>query len=276
MCDEDYALSVTYYVVLSCSILSALCCLVLILAYIKYKNLRSLSMRVVFMMNLNDLARNAVFMIPFESLSDPLICTIYAFVNNLTFVNNAVWAIYLSISLYRVILTYDVNPKTYFNQVLFFVFIVSPLINTGPILTNSYGVNKGMCTVKEYGLGIIWRYAEMGIELLATLLSIIVYIKIYLKARKYEIYTISNLIFQRGMIFALITMTVIVSACTIRFLELEYTFCDLYIYFILYYALISLQGFFNFLGIMANNSIRNALKKNINQEACEDSLFEIK
>lgn len=276
MCNEHHALNVIYYTILSCSILSALSSLILIFSYLKYKNLRSLSMKIVFMININDLIRNVAFMVPFEYLSNRFICIIYGFVINVSFVNNSVWAIYLSFSLHRIMLTYDGNPKTYYNYVLCFVFILVPLLNIAPIFTDSYGTNKGICTLKEYGPAIIWRYTEIGIEILATLLSVIIYLKIYLKARKFEVFTISDLIFQRGMIFAIIAMIISVVACTIRFFEFRYTLCDLYIYFIFYYVLISSQGLFNFLGILANKSIRSALKKNLTEETCEDSLFEIK
>lgn len=260
MCNEHHIFSVFYYTLLSCSIITALSCLFMIFVYTKYNNLRGLSLKIVFWISINDLIRSVFYMIPLIYLDNQTLCVIYGFFINVTFTNNAIWAIYIVISLQRVLFSFNKETKTYFNYALLITLIAIPLYHIGPVITNSFGQNRGICTFKNDGLGLIWRSIQMSIIFLVAILSIIIYLNIYFKAKRFEILTMFDLIFQKGMIFAIITITTSTTLILFRYLEISYGLCNTYIIGIISCIAISLHGFFNFLGVLGNHNIRNTLR----------------
>lgn len=274
MCDESEIYVIFYYTLFSCSIPTVISCLFMIFVYLKYNNLRGLSLRIVFWMSINDLLRSGFYMIPPGYLESYVICTTYGFIINVTFTNNAIWAIYIVITLRKILFSFAKETKTYFSYFLFTTLFIVPLYHIGPLLTNSYGNNRGICTFKNDDLGIIWRSIQMGIIIAAGILSIVIYINIYIKTKRFELLSISDLIFQKGMIFAIITILTSSFIITFRYLEVSFSICNTYIFGIISCVAISLHGFFNFLAVMSNNNIRRTLIDTLKQRTRSASLLD--
>lgn len=274
MCNENEIYEIFYHTLLFCSIPSVISCLFMIFVYLRYKNLRGLSLKIVFWMSINDLLRSGFYMIPQEYLKSHTLCTTYGFMINITFTNNAIWAIYIVITLRKILFSFVNESKVYFNYCLFITLFIVPLYHLGPILTNSFGRNRGICTFKNDDLGIIWRSIQMGIIIAAGILSIIIYINIYISTKRFKLLSISELIFQKGMIFAIIAISTSSFIIIFRYLEVRYSICNTYIFGIISCIAISLHGFFNFLAVLRNNNIRRTLIDTLRQRSRSASLLD--
>lgn len=271
MCYQSELEKILYYTLLSGSIFSVIGCLFIVYIYFRYTYLRGLSLKIVLWISINDLVRSGVYIIPTRFLSDYTICMVYGIVINVAFTNNVIWAFYIVVSLYRIMFTFKAESKNYFNYVLLFTLVVVPLVHLIAIPTNSIGKDLAICTFSRSDSGFIFRTSQMGLIFTLTIISIFIYIKIYIQAKRYQLISMSELIFQKGMILAIITILISSFIMLIRILEFIYGFCSLQVPFIVYYALISLHGFFDLLGFLANNNIRRELIDAILHRSRSDS-----
>lgn len=273
MCNQNELETILYYTLLSCSIPSALGCLFIIYVYFRYSYLRGLSLKIVLWISINDLIRSGAYMIPTRFLSNYTICMTYGIIINVAFTNNVIWAFYIVFSLYRIMFTFIAEEKNYFNHVLFITLTIIPSVHLITIPTNSISIDLAICTFDKNDSGFIFRTSQMSLLLLLTIISIIIYIKIYLRAKKYELLSMSELIFQKGMLLAIITILISSFIMLIRILEFVYGFCHLKVFFIVYYALISLHGLFDLLAVLANDNIRRELIDALLQRPRQDSFL---
>jgi hypothetical protein len=277
MCNEDERFKVIHDVLVYCSIPSGIACLFMIFAYLKVRVLQSFSLKIVFWMSVNDLVRNAFYVLPMKYLENENICVLYGVVINTALTNNAIWAVFIVISLYQVIFSYDRNVEVYFKYALLITFGVIPILNVLPIFTKSYGFNYGICTFKTDLGGIIWRSIQEGIIIITIIFSLVMYSVIYIKQRRFQMLTIKEVIFDKGMIFVIITSVTVTFLILFRYLEISYDICQIYEFGILSSSAVSLHGFLNFLAVMGNSSIRRAVTDSLHSRPSidEKGLFEV-
>lgn len=272
MCNEKEIYEIFHYILLTCSVPSVISCLFMIFAYLRIRNLQSSSLRIVFWMSINDLIRNGFYMIPMKYLQNNKVCMVYGVVINTALTNNSVWAMFIVIALYQVMFSYERDVERYFKYAFFTTLIFVPAYNISAISTDSFGLNYGICTFNRSLHGLIWRSVQEGFILATVVVNLVLYGIIYRKQQRFKMLTFKEVIFDKGMIFVLITMITITFLMLFRYVEIGNSICDVYILGIMSSITISLHGFLNFLGVISNSNIRRAIKESFCKASSEDDM----
>ena len=272
MCNESQIYEILHYILLTCSVPSVISCLFMIFAYLRIRNLQSSSLRIVFWMSINDLIRNGFYMIPIDYLKNKNICVIYGIVINTALTNNSVWAMFIVIALYQVMFSYERDVERYFKYAFFITLVLVPAYHISAMSTNSFGFNYGICTFKGALHGLIWRSVQEGFILATVVVDLVLYAIIYRKQQRFKMLTLKEVIFDKGMIFVLITMITITFLMLFRYVEIGNSICKVYILGIMSSITISLHGFFNFLGVISNSNIRRAIKESFCKASSEEDM----
>ena len=125
-----------------------------------------------------------------------------------------------------------------------------------PLITDSYGLNEGTCTYKHDKNGYIWRSVQEFTLILGIIVSLGFYMKIYFKLKKLKIIILREIVFEKGMIYSIITFATLVFLICYRYFEINKSFCDYWILALLSYGFFSLNGVFNFIALLFNKEFR--------------------
>lgn len=256
MCNKNDTLGILSNILFYCSILSGFFCSITILLYFLLKNQRTTLFRVILFMSFADVLRSLDFLLgPYVEINKTY-CKIFGFMGNFTITFNAIWSYYIVFLLYQIYNKFPKQAKDYLGIWCIFAFIVAPIFQALPLITDSYGRNEGSCTYKRDTNGYIWRSVQEFTLFLGIIISLGFYMRIYLKLKKLKIMILREIVFEKGMIYSIITFTTLAILICYRYFEINKHFCDIWILALLSYCFFSLNGVFNFIALLFNKEFR--------------------
>ena len=259
MCNEDELFSILRILILCCSVLSLLASILIIVIYVVYKDIQTLSFKILVCISVSDLLRSIALIYPMKWYNIKFLCYLAAIISNCSLTTNAVWSIYIMFIVSQLYSSSYSEPKLYFKTWFIIAFVLSPIFHTLPLITNSYGQNEGICTYKNDDTGLIWRTIQQSLITLVLLIALILYSQIFIKLINLKILTFKEIIFEKGMIYSIIFVVAICLILAYRLSEISLGLCDNFPLAVLSYGLLSLHGFLNFLATFYNRNFRGTL-----------------
>ena len=256
MCNEKDIYLTIEIILFTCSIVTILSSLIIFCIYATYKAIRTESFKILICISISDITRSAIYMIPYSWLTNSTLCTFNAILGNSTITINVIWSIYIIYLLRQFYLYHPETPKIRFRTWFLVAFVGAPCFQLLPLLTSSYGINRGVCTYKSNTVGNIWRSVQEITALICVIIALIVYFKTFLKLNHLKILTWKEIVFEKGMIYCIIYIASLSIIFIYRITEASLNFCDTYILAYISYSVLSLQGFFNLIAIFSNQNFR--------------------
>ena len=230
----------------ACSILSLLGSLFIIVLYLTIKSLRIFYAKIIFFIAISELLRSICYLIPCNYITSMTLINIIALVSDSTFLISIVWSAYISITLYKLILSYQEGFKDDYKYWCYFTWVFIPIINVGPIFTNSHGVRGTICTYSFDKVGNIWRLAGMYIPVWIFIIgSLIVCCKIYHISSCFDIENEKKLMVRKLFLYPIL-LIIEVGPMTIGTVLVDYTTIQIPgVFWLITFCLYALHGFTN-------------------------------
>jgi hypothetical protein len=262
MCNKFSEATSIYYLLIGCSVPSVLGCFLITFIYYYFKDLRGLSLRIVLYIAINDGIRSILYFVPVDRLHDDAFCKAFGYIFSTTFVSNAAWAMCIAVTLYMSNVKYRENYE-YYHKIFFILsYVLIPIIQALPFITDSIGYNDGICTVINTKEGQLWRIATDYVPMISlNSACFFIYLRIYYVFKHLGVLHINEIMLEKGMIYPVIMCVVITPLLVLRVLELFYSSCQLFELAIISYGLLALHGFFNTLALLANRNIRRHIRE---------------
>ncbi len=249
-----------YYFYLSCSMLSLICCTYVICVCIYFKLLEGLSFKIVFYIAINDSIRALVIAIPIRQYHLEHWCDVFGFIISSIFLSTIVWASCICVTLYQIMIKETSHYERYHKVWLGIAYGLVPAIQALPIITDSYSLDTGLCSLEDTTTGNLWRLCIIYVPAWALIvLALVVFIKVYLKLKTEQTQAMKSIILDRGFIYVLLVILILIPMTCLRISEALLEDCPLEYFAIFSYGLISLHGFLNFLAFSSNKVVRTTL-----------------
>lgn len=259
MCNKSEYYFEIYLISLVCSTISALSIIFFFILCYKAK-LEGPSIMILKNMSIIDLIRSFVFLFPYSYSSNFYFCQVFATVVNGALFSNCIWSVFIVITLNQQYSNFPEPPNKSFMIWNIFAFILVPIYQILPILTNSYGFNDGFCTYKEDSLGYIWRFIQEGLILIICVAGVVMNIKLYQKYVGYHFFNFSEYFFEKGMVYSIIYLIITATVLVFRFTEIYVNSCRIKELAVISYSFVALHGFFNVLALFLNRNFREAIR----------------
>lgn len=246
-----------YYPHLVCGILSALGSLFIIFIYIFTPRIQIYSYKLIAHLALAQLLSSIDYLLPVNIVQDnPSICILIGLIVNSGQITSILWMTCIAITIYQVIIYSVVVFDKYEKYWVLTSWLLVPLLNCIPIITQSYSPVGSTCTYSTGMIGTIERIFIFFVPVwLFLILTLYCYWKIFSQAKVLnEVSQHSNLI-KRLMYYPIIMvinaliltisrgLTYLLDGC-------EETTADFFLY-----VFIALNGFINFLIFLFSPSI---------------------
>ena len=236
--------------------LSCILSLAVIYFIFKYSLQKVYSFRILAYISFNDFSRS-LFGI-FETLlpySRPA-CLFYGFLDNYIYISNMILALYLTFTIYQIVVLEEFSFEKYHKYWLFCSIFGSAFLQALPFITNSYGMEGVICELLIDKVGTLWRFLVLYTPLLIMLIIIIILSsKIYKKISVLENISFSSIVFERGLIYAIIISIVFVPFMILRLIQYFVNNCATENSVIIMYNIYILQGSLNAAAFFNNKTI---------------------
>lgn len=261
MCNHDEKIEFLYTFRLILSSLSAISCILILIFIYKYRKYNGPSTKLLMNMSVIDMIRGISFFLLFILKPCPNFCNIYSILIHSTFTSNSIWSLYIVTVLYKIYTKFPEKPKSPLLIWNIFAYIISPVFQILPIFTDSYGYIDGFCGYKNDFYGYMWRSIQIGMVFFIICIEIYLYSWIFIRFRRYKLFTFKELVFEKGMIYSIIYFFIIIATLAYRYFDLILGFCDAFWLAIISFGLLGLHGFFNFLALICNKNFRMLLRQ---------------
>ncbi|OMJ94408.1 hypothetical protein SteCoe_2461 [Stentor coeruleus] len=206
---------VQYYILVATSALSIIGSCFIITVGLCFTELRIFYVKIIIYIAISDMIRSIGFLIPCNHISNEFLVEVIGIIIDSCFTITISWLTYISITLYQVIINSEKDYKKYYRHWFIFAFVLLPLLNILPVLTNSHGKSGTLCTLKDNHVALIWRYCVMYVPAwIFVLISLIACMKIYLYVRNIDLdYDKQNILnslyyYPVALVIELLPMTV--------------------------------------------------------------------
>ena len=267
ICSSDYG-DLQYYLFLSCASLSFFGSVYVIKSCIQRNLLNIYSFKVIFYMAINDVVRSLAISVPvhMESIFSAY-CEELGYIISVTFVSNTIWAACISLTLYQVVVLKIEYYEKFQKFWLVLSYIVLPLLEGLPFITNSYGYDDGFCSLRNNIYADIWRLTIIYIPgWLLIFLVLFLFIKIRSCLKPIQKNPTRNIILERGYIYAIIIILLLIPLTVQRILQVFDDSCPSIYLSVFSYGLVALHGFFNAVVFSKNKVLKNDFYNNLNEE----------
>ena len=243
------------------SSLSVLGSLFIILLYWAALDLRVYAFKLVMLLSIGDLVKCIVLILTSSPTGFPeSICVIEGFLMDASNLTTFTWYLAISFTLYETIVIRRENIEKHYHFWLLLAYIIMPLLQIPPFITNSYGTVQGLCTLKQDEFGNIWRlvcvYIPMWVHILLT---VYLYCKIYFEIVAKNNSFLGSLEGKRLVLRTLrYPIILVVSSTPFSILRLLQAFTDWDLFWLEAFALglFGLQGLANAVAYGWNESVR--------------------
>jgi hypothetical protein len=236
--------------ILNISVCSISLCgsLFMIVLYLFAKELRIYAFKLVFLLSLGDFIKDLTIVLANSLRETPaLMCSIEGFLMDSSQLSVCTWCLSISSTLYQIFIQQKEGIEIYFKRWLFIALIVMPILQIPPFITESYGLQGTICTLKEDFYGNLWRLLFVYLPIWTHIfLTAYFYAKLYLGLRtpNFNCNEMKNLLLKtiKYPIILLITM---VPISTMRLIQVVYPQFNYFALEIIAWLLFDLQGIMN-------------------------------
>lgn len=226
--------------------ISCISCAFVIIIFTAAKHLRLYPFKLIFLLNLNDLTRAVIFVIPYSIVSlNASECRFISFLYIASYMGTMYWSLIISITMYKSIILDIQNPEKWFIVDI----IIGSILSLIPAIIGATGdyieIDGSYCVPKFDSKGDIIRFYLMFTFSLSAIFIIgFINSKVYWKMKKHqheESYSSNSL--KRFAAFPLI-----ICFCTVPELVSDIFYrlgCKVYILAFISSVLFGLLGFFN-------------------------------
>lgn len=248
------------------SSLSLIGSLFIMLLYWKALELRVYAFKLVFLLSIGDFIKCLTIIL--SSLPLPqvnILCQVEAFLLDISTLTTFTWYLAISHTLYKAIVHYPDNLEKHYHFWLFLAYIIIPLLQVPPFITQSYGEVETLCTLEQDTFGNLWRLICVYIPIWTHVaLTVYYYGKMYLRIKTTK-NSFLNSDDEKKMISKTIRYPIIllISSVPISLLRIFQTFTSWNIFWFeaISMALFDLQGLANALAYGWNESVRIYLRQ---------------
>ena len=232
----------------------------LLVIYFIFKNslFKVYSFKILTYISINDCIRSLVGI--FESLLpyNHSACLIYGFLYNYIYLSNMIFALYLTFTIFQIVVAENFSFEKNHKYWVFSSVFGSAFVQALPFITNSYGMEGVICEILIDETGTYWRYFGLYTPGLFMLIIIIILsYKIYKKIRELNTITFTSIVFERGLIYAIIISIILFPFITIRLFQYFDNNCSAQNTVMIMNSLFILQGSFNAVAFFKNKTILN-------------------
>lgn len=252
----------------TCSLSLIFSFLVIYIIY-KKKLFKTYSFKILAYISLNDFLRSLIGIFGSLMVQNYESCIIYGFFDDFFFVSNMVWALCLTFTIHQIIVQEEPYYEKYHNYWIIASFLAVSILQSLPLITNSYGLSVGVCALLTDEMGTIWRFSVLFAPSLLMLIAIIILsIQVFRKVKILGHESFNGVIFERGLIYALIISLVLIPYIIIRVVQIFFENCDALNSAIIMFIFYNLQGFLNAIVFFKNKTVKILLfRKNQNLNA---------
>ena len=245
VCVHNVSLDSQYYSILSCSILSVLGCLFIILAYIILPKSRNYCFQIVLIISIADLIRSLTFLVPINLIYSTWLCFLTAALLYCTLVVSIVWTSAIAVTLYQVVIHSQQDFTTY-NKYWVFLSISGSLLLVGPLYMGDIGTIGTICTFKETLVGDLWRLLLLYVPVwFNIILSLVCYFKIYRHICDIGVEESRKSMLRKFSLYPVVSVLVFTPLSAIRAFETVGAPCADSIIYVVVMCIFCLHGFFD-------------------------------
>ena len=198
-------LDIQYYLMIICSCLSLAGSLFILFTSVLKSQHFVFYTKIVLFIAISDIIRSALFMVPCNKLSSPLIINLIAIVVDSTFLITILWSTYISIALYLVVVKSRVDFDKNYKYWFFVSFFLIPLVQMFPSFTDSHKASGTLCTISDDSIGDIWRYSVMYVPAwILILTSALACFSIYLQIQNIVLDEIQELLVKKLIFYPVV------------------------------------------------------------------------
>jgi hypothetical protein len=154
---EDPHDSVLFIAVIIGVIVGLLASLFIVTVYLCYKDLQTITFRLIFYMSVADFLNGVTYLLPSEGTS----CYVQAVGNTLFPLSSVLWASVIAYCLHRVVVKQDTQLLRYEKHYLVYAYGLPLLFLIPPAATGTFGPAQGWCWIKaegdDYVIGSVLR-----------------------------------------------------------------------------------------------------------------------
>ncbi|OMJ79921.1 hypothetical protein SteCoe_19952 [Stentor coeruleus] len=260
-CWENGAVEVYYYGLIPCSILSIFGCIYIIVIYYSYKELQGYFNKLVLCISLSDLIRSFLLLVPCQDLDNIPLKVIIGVILQATLITTVMWSASISITLYQVVLLSVTEFEKYFKIWVILSCIIVPGLFMLPIITDSYGVQGTVCSIKADYSGFLWRSLLVYLPgMLIVLISLFTFIRTYQTFLEMKLDKRQAFLLKRTSIYPVIMLLDILPIIITRVIQIADKECSYTPIYSIALSIFGLHGFFNAAIFAMNNSAKKVTK----------------
>ena len=219
MCNKSEKYEQIYLISFYCSLVSAVSCILILITIFKALQLKNPSVQILLYMSTIDLVRSVLFFFPFSWSSNFYFWSLFGILIKWAIFSNSIWSQFIVYTLYKLHKNTE-DPEYSLKFWNFLAFLITPIYQVLPILTQSYGFNAGLCGFTDDFYGYFWRGIEQGLIILSNLIGICVYIWMYCRLKTLRIIEFKVLFFEKGLIYAVIYLFIVGELWVFRYFEI--------------------------------------------------------
>ena len=246
MVSIDESLEFQYYLTAACSILSILGSGFIIAIYLLLPNLRAFYTKLIFFIAISELLRSICSLIPCNLIHSKALINIIAIISDSTFLITIIWSAYISITLYKLIISFQKEFKNDYKYWFYSTWVCVPILNVFPTITNSHGVSGTICTYSFDKIGKTWRLVALYIPVwVFILVSIVACYKIYSILNRFEIDEEKKMMVMKLFLYPIV-LIIEVAPITISMIFSNFTpITNTSLFSLIAFCLYSIHGFSN-------------------------------
>ncbi|OMJ73554.1 hypothetical protein SteCoe_27718 [Stentor coeruleus] len=278
-CLLDYHNPQFYYPHLACGILSALGSLFIIFIYILTPRIQIYSYKLIAHLAFAQFLSSIDFLLPCNITQDnPSICILIGLIVNSGQIMSILWMTCIAITIYQVIMYSIVIFEKHEKYWVLASWLVVPLLNCIPIITQSFVPVGSTCTYSVNLIGTIERILIFFVPIWVFLiLTLYCYWKIFSQAKTLEEVSKHSSIIKRLMYYPIIMVINALILTVSRLLTYMLDDCMLKTADFFMYIFVALNGFINFIIFVLSPNIYGIIferTKGLNNNSLSEDLSE--
>ena len=255
------------YAIQALSSLSILACILIIASFTIITEVRTFSSKLVMNISICQIITSIQFIIPAKEYKSQIFCYTSSIIFNAADMLKIIWTACIVFTLHQVIIKHSYGFKNNFKYYLIAGWILIPVINIFPVFTGSVGFEDNNCTLKQNTAGTIWRLFIFFIPGWGFILvTLVIYGKIFIKARKLGINEENQLLIQRTQLYPWVLIMAILPLTIMRGLYAYESSCPYDVLRFFTYLMFSIQGILNSFIFFLTPSVKLSMKRYFSRE----------
>lgn len=243
-------------------ILSLISCMFIMISYFFITKLNTFYFRVILYLCLNDAIRSIIYLWPISSLKIDFLCKFLSVVHTSCLLNSIIWSMLIFQAFYKIL-----NPEHFPIEKLekfwlLTTLIITPILCTLPILTDSYKLNYTLCTFGDDSVANYWRFSLFFVPAWIFSILAVVYAYLVFKFKEdTELGLLKKIIMKKILAYPAYMEVVLVLLTVLRILQLIVEEnCVVEWMYLVSEGMLEIQGFFNFICFVMISEVQSGLR----------------